>query len=241
MSGMKIGKQIEIKTLNLKFLTEKLKIIEKELKDGTDDLHFRLSHFRKRVTDKAKFDQFFFGVEISNSQKNTKENATDVIPYKEKKELPTPYQKKDLWLKKVYRKIVSSTHPDKFNNFHVKHLKKKYLSIYRKTIEAWNNEENDQILLCAYELDIKVQNPKALPILQQGSKQKHTRIEKIKTLLAYQWYHIPVQERSKTLEVYLKELGYEFTSEKVKEVISLARKRKVGSRPKNLRKLKNVK
>ena len=63
MNGMKIGKKIEIETLNLKFLTEQLEISENELKDWTDDLHFRLSYFRKRVADKdkEKYDQFFFG------------------------------------------------------------------------------------------------------------------------------------------------------------------------------------
>ena len=48
-------------------------------------------------------------------------------------------------------------------------------------------------------------------------------------------------DRSKTLENYLKQLGYNFTAEEVEKVVNLPRKRKVGTRPKNLRKLKNVK
>ena len=71
MSGMKIGKQIEIETLNLKFKTESLDVAEQQLKDGTDDLHFRLSHFRKRVSDKDKdkYDKFFFGAKMKDIQK----------------------------------------------------------------------------------------------------------------------------------------------------------------------------
>jgi len=241
MSGMKIGKQIEIETLNLKFLIEKLEIAEQQLKDGSDDLHFRLSHFRKRIANKDKYDRFFFGGKISNHQEKIKEQDNQIVLFESKNNSPVIYKKKDQWLKKIYRKIVASTHPDKFVNFPVENLKQKYLKIYQKTVLAWENEEDDKILLCAYESDIKINNPKALPILQLGNKQKNNRLQEIQKLLAYQWYHIPVKDRSKTLEIYLEQLGYQFTSEEIEKVAYLARKRKVGTRPKNLRKLKNVK
>lgn len=242
MNGMKIGKKIEIETLNLKFLTEKLEISESQLIDGRDDLLFRLSHFRKRVAekDKDKYDKFFFGETMSDAKDKADNTKNQVVIFEDQESLPVVYQKKDAWLKKIYRKIVSSTHPDKFINFPVENLKQKYLKIYRKTVTAWENEEDDQILLCAYESDIKVENPKALPILQLGNKQKNNRLKEIQALLAYQWYHIPEKDRSKTLEKYLKELGYEFTSEEVEKVTYLARKRKVGTRPQRLRKLKKT-
>lgn len=244
MSGMKIGKQIEIETLNLKFKTESLEVAEQQLKDGTDDLHFRLSHFRKRVADKDKdkYDHQFFGASMHDLQSQSENSSNDIIPYlEESSPVLRKREKKNQWLKSIYRKIVSSTHPDKFENFPVDSLKQKYLKIYLRTIEAWNKEEDDQILLCAYESDIKVENPKALPILQQGNNKKNNRLQEIQKLLAYQWYHIPEKDRSKTLEMYLKNLGYEFTTEDIEKVVNLARKRKVGTRPKNLRKLKNVK
>ncbi len=227
MNGMKIGKKIEIETLNLKFKTEQLELAEDQYREGVNDLHFRLSHFRKRVfhEDKNRYDEYFFG--SSNEISTTLE-----------KELPVFYEKKDKWLKLIYRKIVSSTHPDKFQNFSVEPLKEKYLNIYRKTVNAWSKGETDVILLSAYETDIKINNPKALPILEEGNKKKNNRLQEIQSLLAYQWYHIPEKDRSKTLENYLTSLGYEFTTEDVEKVISLPRKRKVGTRPKNFRKLK---
>jgi hypothetical protein len=239
---MKIGKQIEIEILNLKFLTETLSIAEQSLKDGTDDLHFRLSHFRKRVLEKDRdsFDQYFFGEKTKNTQESYQENC-DIILHQAQKALPVVFQKKDPWLKKIYRKIVSSTHPDKFQNFPVAALKEKYLKIYRKAVAAWSTGKDDILLVSAYETDIQVENPKALPILKQGNKQKNNRLQEIKKLLAYQWHHIPDKDKSKTLENYLKKLGYEFTAKEVEKVVNLARKRKVGSKPKNIRKLKNVK
>ena len=240
---MKIGKKIEVETLNLKFTKERLDLAELQLKEGTDDLHFRLSHFRKRVLEKdiKKYDEFFFGSGMSGNQKKQNSDTNHVIPYEKLEELPVLYQKKDMWLKKIYRKIVSSTHPDKFANFPVENLKQKYLKIYRKTVDAWKNNEHDQLLLCAYETDVKVSNPSALPILETGNKKKNKRLEEIQQLLAYQWYHVPEKDRNKTLELYLKKLGYEFTKEEVEKVVNIPRKRKVGTRPKNYRKIKNVK
>lgn len=241
MNGMKIGKKIEIETLNLKFLTETLELSELQLQDGTNDLHFRLSHFRKRVKekDKDKFDQFFFGFKQKDIKNDSK--STDVILQNKPEKISALPKKKDSWLKKIYRQIVSSTHPDKFVNFPVRNLKEKYVEIYRKTIVAWDQGDHDIILLSAYETDIQVEHPSALLILKEGNKQKNIRLQEIKKLLAYQWYHIPEKDRSKTLETYLKKLGYEFTAEKVKKVVNLARKRKVGTRPKKLRELRNVK
>ncbi len=240
MSGMKIGKKIEIETINLKFLTESLEVAEQNLKDGSDDLHFRLSHFRKRVSskDKDKYDKFFFGKKMSDLEKEVDDSIENVVLHEEKDDIPIAHKKKELWIKKIYRKIVSSTHPDKFQNFPVESLKEKYLKIYLRTNNAWEKEEDDQILLCAYESEIKVENPKALPILQQGINQKNSRLQEIQKLLAYQWHHIPEKDRSKTLENYLRRLGYEFTSEEIEKVVKLARKRKVGTRPKNFSKLK---
>ena len=239
MSGMKIGKQIEIETINLKLLTEQLDLAEQHLKEGTDDLHFRLSHFRKRVAEKDvdKYDQYFFGAKMEEIQKQFGNLEKGIIPFKEKEELPALHEKKDRWLKSIYRKIVSSTHPDKFQNFPVESLKEKYLNIYRKTVNAWTKGEDDALLISAYETDIQVMNPKALTILKQGKNKKNKRLQEIQKLLAYQWYHIPEKNRSKMLENYLKKLGYEFTSEDIEKVVSLARKRKVGTRPKKLRNL----
>ena len=94
MNGMKIGKKIEIATLNLKFLTEQLDLVEQQLKDGTEDLYFRLSHFRKRVAKKdiEKYDQYFFGAKSFKS--NDISNNTKIQLYQKSEDLPDNCQKK---------------------------------------------------------------------------------------------------------------------------------------------------
>jgi hypothetical protein len=243
MNCMKIGKQIEIETIKLKLTTDLVASAEEQLKEGADDLHFRLSHFRNRVAfkDREKYDQFFFGSESSNNQEATSNNSYDLVKHKRKKDFLVLHKKKDQWIKKIYHKIVLVTHPDKFVNFSVENIKKKYLSIYRKVVSAWNENKDDQVLLCAYEANIDVNNPKALNVLKIGNNKKNNRLTEIKKLLAYQWYHIPEKDKSKTLEIYLRQLGYDFTTKEVEKVVNLARKRKVGTRPKSLRNIKNVK
>ena len=73
----------------------------------------------------------------------------DLIPNEEnidieKKQSQLSDNKK--WLKKVYRDIVKSTHPDKFVNFTVANLKQKYLKIMekvrnRKIMKIMNNDK----------------------------------------------------------------------------------------------------
>ena len=72
MSGMKIIKKIEVATLNLKLLIDTLEQAEEQLKEGSEDLHFRLSYFRKRLIekDKKKYDAFFFGPTKESNETN---------------------------------------------------------------------------------------------------------------------------------------------------------------------------
>ena len=103
MSYMRIGKKIEIETLNLKFLVESLEIAELQLKEGTEDLHFRLSHFRKRVANKdiLKYDQYFFGKNTENVDSENDSLQKNIVPFLGEGEEITPtYGKQDKWLNK---------------------------------------------------------------------------------------------------------------------------------------------
>ena len=87
MNVMKIGKQIEIETLNLKFKTEHLELAEQQLQEGTDDLHFRLSHFRKRILEKRDL--------VSGLRLDRNERVSD-------------------WEQNIFSKIFQNFHPKIF-------------------------------------------------------------------------------------------------------------------------------
>ena len=57
-------------------------------------------------------------------------------------------------------------------------------------------------------------------------------IEHYKNLTGYQWFHLTEEVKEVFLENYLKQLGFEFTKEKIKEVLRKVSNRKAGQRPK---------
>jgi len=234
------SKEIEVKLLQLKFLVEGLEIAKLQHVDGMQDLHFRLSHFRKKIlkSNLKKFDKFFFGRSLDD---NTLTKVPGQIVPQDIKCQSAEIQKIEkvnhpTWLKKIYRKVVQSTHPDKFENFLIENIKRKYTNIYMKTIRAWENQEYDIVLLCAYEADVDYDSKSAAKYIMQGISTRENRLKEVKKIIGYNWYHVPDNEKAETLEGYLRKSGYEFTTEEVKVVVNLARKRKAGSRPENLRK-----
>jgi hypothetical protein len=238
------SKEIEVKLLQLKFLVEGLEIAKLQHVDGTQDLHFRLSHFRKKIlkSNLKKFDKFFFGRSLDD---NAITKAPGQIVLQGTKPQSIDLQKIDKinhpqWLKKIYRKVVQSTHPDKFENFLIENIKRKYTNIYMKTIRAWENQEYDIVLLCAYEADVDYDSKSAAKYIMQGINTRESKIKDIKKTMAYNWYHVQQDRRSIVLENHLRQLGYEFTTEEVEEVVKLARKRKAGTRPENLRNRKKI-
>ena len=57
-------------------------------------------------------------------------------------------------------------------------------------------------------------------------------IVNIKILIGYNWYHLPDDKKEISLENYLKQMGFVFNNEQVKEVLKRKTiKRKVGQRP----------
>jgi hypothetical protein len=234
------SKETEVKLLQLKFLVEGLEVIGSQHTDGTKDLHFRLSHFRKRIkkTDLKKFDKFFFGKSLEGSTGIVDKSDEIVLQDNKAQTVVTQNNEKinhPAWLKKIYRKIVQSTHPDKFENFPVESIKRKYTKIYMKTVAAWENQEYDIVLLCAYEADVDYDNRCAEKYVTQGINARESKIKNIKKTMAYSWHHVQLDQRAVVLENYLRKLGYAFTKEEVELVVNLARKRKPGTRPEKIR------
>ena len=87
------------------------------------------------------------------------------------------------WIKKIYRKVVLSTHPDKFVNFPIEHLRRKYLNIYKDAVDAMVELEYSTVLLCAYETDVEITNYEALDFLDAGIHDKQSKMHNIKKFI----------------------------------------------------------
>ena len=71
--------------------------------------------------------------------------------------------------------------------------------------------------------------------MQDSLNSKHHQFEHTQTLLGYQWYHVKDEDRESVLSNYLRQLGYTFTVEQVKQVSNKKRvRRKTGERPEKI-------
>lgn len=228
---MKKQENLEVEILRLKVLKSDLEAAEQQQKEGTTDLNFRLSFFRKKVSESqlSKFDSMFFPHLNEQSSKN---EELKVLNEEDVKSSPkNKINKKPKWLKKIYRETVTRTHPDKFQNFDVEEIKKKYLKIYLDTIESWNKNKDGFLLVCAAEASVEIDHKDAIGMIEKDFNSASKEIEHYKSLTGYQWFHQPEEVKELFLENYLKQLGFEFTKEKIKEVLRKVSNRKAGQKP----------
>ena len=228
----------EIDILRLKIIKNDLEIAQDEYSAGLAELNEILTEFKEKLVDnqKEKYQQFFFGDNPKKDKNKTNKsvsNGTDIeissTPKKNKKgknkSLPD-------WVKKIYRKIMQSTHPDKYINFPVESIKEKYLKIYRDTVDAAEEHDIGVILLCAYEANIDINNSESTKYIEKSYTSKTKEIKNIKKLLAYQWYHVPDNMRETVLKNYLTQLGFAFSEEQIKKASKRKRPtRKAGTKP----------
>ena len=233
------SKDIEIKILNFKLIKESVDVAEVQLVEGFADFQFRLSNFRKKLEDTSqveKFDKQFF-----NSEEETDETdivSSDLLDDEEISLKETSSYRHPVWIKKVYRKVVLSTHPDKFVNFPIERLRLKYLKIYKEAVDAMDLLDYSTVLLCAYESDVEITNNEAIEFLDSGISERQSKMHGIKKKLHYQWYHLSDEQKEKFLTNYLKQLGYKFTKEQIRKVLKNVRKRKTGVRPERTKRVK---
>lgn len=229
---MKKQENLDVEILRLKVLKSDLESAEEQHKEGSNDLNFRLSFFRRKVSESqlTKFDNMFFPHLNALPNKN---EELKVISEEDVK--PNPRNKnaeKPRWLKKIYRETVTRTHPDKFQNFDVEEIKKKYLKIYLDTIESWNENKDGFLLVCAAEASVEIKHEDAIGMIEKDFNNASKEIQHYKSLTGYQWFHLAEEVKEVFLENYLKQLGFEFTKEKIKEVLRKVSNRKAGQKPK---------
>tara|TARA_Y100000593_G_C4255200_1_gene309275 strand:- start:333 stop:1094 length:762 start_codon:yes stop_codon:yes gene_type:complete len=251
MSRKNLRKKSSI--LRLKLLFEDKTIVEEENKIGNEELSSILKDFSKKVNteQKEEFEKKFLGID-PNEEKRTETsqngNSSDIIcankkddrhdiDISESKEYPA-------WIKKLYRSIVLRSHPDKYIDFPILDIKNKYTKIYIDAVTAIKTNDIGLLLLCAYEVELEVNENEAMTYISESMEKYKTIIANTKNLIGYQWYHIPNENiRLYFLENYLNQLGYVFDRAKAEEHSKNRRilNRKPGTRPEKTGKSKRNK
>ena len=139
--------------LKYKFLFEENNKIKSELSIGSADFLSHLSFFRKKLTKAIdcnnqvkKFDNIFFNKEKNTNCSLVKENTVLRKTLDAKKE----YSPK--WFKKLYKKIVSVTHPDKTSIIHSKVFADKLTNQYMIATVAYEKMEYEKLIIIVYQI-----------------------------------------------------------------------------------------
>ena len=164
--------------LKYKKLKYELKYLELEVEETEDKFRECINNFEKALRDKMGND-----FEDPNKDKGVKLN--------QKKQEEIKNDKQSSEVKKVYRKIVSKTHPDKLEQLPNNTIKKKLIKHYKKAVEHYNNNNVVGLFDLADELDIK------LPEIDESYIEKMStevmslknKIKRYKDSNAWIWYH----------------------------------------------------
>lgn len=235
---------LKIKILEYKFLFEEFNQVQLEYQQGAQDLNWRLSFFHEKIkkesqTQLDKFTKTFVGDSqpAANQENNEKkEIATDTEPSIQK--VIEPHEK---WSKKLYKQIISITHPDKTSGIVSKHIVNKFTMLYIYAVESFNLRDYAQLIMLGAELELNIPEDKIKKHVIPEIKEKQNKIVNIKKNLGYKWYHIPEEKRQIAFENYLQQLGFTINKDKISEVMQKRRPvaRKPGTKPKSMREKRN--
>ena len=164
--------------LKYKKLKYELKYLELEVEETEDKFRECINNFEKALREKMGND-----FEDPNKDKGVKLN--------QKKQEEIKNDKQSSEVKKVYRKIVSKTHPDKLEQLPNNTIKKKLIKHYKKAVEHYNNNNVVGLFDLADELDIK------LPEIDESYIEKmsmevnslKSKIKRYKDSNAWIWHH----------------------------------------------------
>ena len=219
--------------LKYKLLFEETKCTKFEHSQGAVDLAAHLNEFRKKLSKEdtsqiKKFDDAFFPRvenEISFAVNDSVEGK-DIESSSEKNSNVKP-----LWFKKLFREVAFMTHPDKIGKFPIKAIVEKYKSFYLVATTAYEKDKYSDMLMIGDELDLDLPSDEIEKYIVPSIINLSKQIEDMKNDAGYQWYHVSEDQKEMLLSNYLKQLGFVFSQDEIKEVISRKSKRKVGQRP----------
>jgi hypothetical protein len=236
---MKLKSEDRVKILEYKFVFEEEKQIDREYQEGLADLNYRLSFFRNKldntltnhIQQSDRYDDMFMGGRKTDvlheieKIKNSK-NIPDAISAN-KTNNPKP------WAKKIYKKIVVITHPDKTIGIQSASLKEQLTEQYRIAQNAYNKECYSDLIMVAFDLNVIIPEGVVSKELINPMNDKKKKVLDIKQKIGWQWYHVPEDKKDLELKKILMRYGFIFSDEQVEEAVnSKYIKRKTGTRPK---------
>jgi len=236
---MNITLESKIKILEYKLAFEQEIHVRKEFEEGSSDLNYRLSFFRKNLvdnnSDKSKVENFdnIFGQKTHQADNVNKTN--EIQSHKDGQRTFKKNTNIESWLKKTYRQIAKLTHPDMLVGIKSKKIVDKLSRYYMIAQTAYEENNPADIIMIASELDIDIDSEIISREIKLPLEKKVNTISETRQKIGWQWYHVPESNRDAEFKKILRSMGFDFTDELVKKVIKSKRpSRKVGRRPEKI-------
>lgn len=162
----------------------------------------------------------------------------------------------DVPQKKLYRKIVKETHPDKYDQMELSQDEKEKLhSVFKKAAEAYNDDDIPEMIKLALSLDIDIEDvgldsDEVLLYIDRAISRAQSEMDEMCESFVWMWGTTQgnIDLRVKLLDAYLRQTGHPPVSNTVlRDIVShhedphtpedgssKRRKRKPGTRPKKL-------
>ena len=169
----------------IKLLLNEFEFLKKQEKDANELFTEYQAEFTK--------DLFKYMDDNGLERKKTTQNKPKKVKETEiKTGAPSKY-------KKLFRKIVRNTHPDKLDKNMDENQKETFKEVYEETVEGYHNENYAPLLLNAMKLGIDLGDEfnDEIKMIKDIIKEKKESIEKMK--LTYAWiYYNDTEEEEKT-------------------------------------------
>lgn len=171
--------------INFKRLIRKYEYLSEELADVEEMQSSATREFKEALSNTEEKEHY------SNKDSDEKE-----IEELEKKKLPGKY-------KKLFRKIVVKSHPDKIKEGSSEKEILELKEIYETTVEAYDIGEPTPIIVCAIKLDIDVSDfEEDIEEIQKACDEIETFIDKMQSTSA--WYYTHVLKTKEEKELFIK-------------------------------------
>lgn len=230
--------------LEYKLLFQEKEKVNLEFEEGSIDLNYRLSFFQDKINKSSQEKVSLFNNNHQNNQKKpdiideTSISESNSNKNEDLSQNPAESQFVDHpeEIKRLYRKIITITHPDKTSGINSKQIIQNYTEYYHMTVSSYEKKKYEDILMVSNDLMIDLSDISD-ELFEDTFKAslveiKHDISEKKKTV-GYHWYHVPDDKKDYHLKMILANLGFTYTEEKVEEAIKskYMSSRKRGERP----------
>lgn len=182
-----------LKDLEIKSLVSKIKFIEDEL-DMVNSVHDELlNEFLKEANELAE-SRGLKPKDKDPLDKKVDDVVEEVIDYSD---VTTD-------VKKLYRKIVTKTHPDKLIGVEDE-IRGELTNLFEEAVEAFENKDLFCLMDIADKLKIKNLdiNESHIPLIKNRAKELENILNKSKDSTVYVWYRASEEDRKKILDKYL--------------------------------------